>query len=63
MPRKQELKTLADIRGFLSRIALETYAGIIDVKRANSVTTTCNVLLQAIRTDELEKRIEALEQE
>lgn len=55
------LKNPGEVRAFLNVVVMQTYAGTLDVKRANCVTATCNVLLQSMRLDDIEKRIEALE--
>lgn len=37
------------------------YKGEIDIKTANSITATCNVILSSIRVDDQEKKIVELE--
>ena len=57
--RRKNLKldSPANVRKALARIANMTINGEIDVKTANSLTATCNVILSGIRVDELESKV------
>ena len=57
MAKRLKLDTPANVRKALARIANMTLNGQLDVKTANSLTTTCNVILSGIRTDDLEKKV------
>ena len=59
--RNLKLDTPDNIRKALAKVANMTYKGEIDIKTANSITATCNVILSGIRTDEQEKKITELE--
>lgn len=59
--KKLNLNTARNIRASLAKVANWTLNGDIDVKQANAVTYICNVILQSIRTDEQEQRIEEIE--
>lgn len=52
-----KLDTPANVRKALARIANMTLNHEIDIKTANSLTTTCNVILSGIRIDELESKV------
>ena len=60
--RNLKLDTPDNIRKALTKVANMTYKGEIDVKIANSFTTTCNVILSGIRIDEHDKKLAELEQ-
>lgn len=60
--KKLNLNTPRNIRASLAKVANWTLNGDIDVKRANAVTYICNVILQSIRTDDQERRIEEIEE-
>lgn len=60
--RNLKLDTPDNIRKALAKVANMTYKGEIDVKTANSFTTTCNVILSGIRIDEQDKKLAELEQ-
>lgn len=57
MAKRLKLDTPANVRKALARIANMTLNGQLDVKTANSLTTTCNVILSGIRVDDLEKKV------
>ncbi|MCI6998040.1 MAG: hypothetical protein MR936_14985 [Eubacterium sp.] len=59
--RNLKLDTPDNIRKALAKVANMTYKGELDIKTANSITATCNVILSGIRTDEQEKKIAELE--
>ncbi len=60
--RNLKLDTPDNIRKALAKVANMTYKGELDIKTANSITATCNVILSGIRTDEQDKKIAELEQ-
>lgn len=60
--RRLNLKTAKDVRQSLSRIANMVLNDEIDVKRANAIVYVSNGILQSIRVDEQDKRIEELEE-
>lgn len=49
------------IRKTLTKVANEVAAGRIDVKTANAIVYIANTILNSIRTDDIEKKIEELE--
>lgn len=55
------LKTAPDVRRALSRIANMVANGEMDTKTANSMIIACNAILNALRTDEQQKKIDELE--
>lgn len=59
--RNLKLDSPDNIRKALAKVANMTYKGEIDVKTANSFTTTCNVILSGIRIDEQDKKLAELE--
>ena len=63
MSRRRNLKLDSPqaIRKALSRVANMVLNGELDAKTANSITTTCNVILSGIRIDDQERRIKELE--
>lgn len=63
MARQVPLKSAEDVRVFLSVLIREAYNDKIDYKKLNALTTSLNALLAAIRTDDLEQRLQALEEE
>lgn len=63
MKKKLNLNTARNIRQSLAKLANLTLNGEIDVKRANAVTYVCTVILQSIRTDDQERRIEEIEEQ
>lgn len=59
--KKLNLNTARNVRSALAKVANWTLNGEIDVKQANAVTYIANVILQSIRTDEQEQRLDELE--
>ena len=61
--RKKNLKldTPEDVRKSLSKLANMILNDEIDTKKANAIVYISNGILQSIRVDEQEKRIEELE--
>ena len=60
--KKLNLNTPRNIRASLAKVANWTLNGEIDAKSANTVTYICNVILQSIRVDDQERRIEEIEE-
>lgn len=56
------MRTAADIRKTLTRVANMVANGKLESKQANAITMACNAVLSSIRTDEQEKKIEELTQ-
>lgn len=56
------LNTPSDIRKTLAKITNMIANGEMDTKRANAIIFSCNSILSSIRVDEMEKRIEELEE-
>lgn len=50
-----------EVRRTLARVANMALNGEIDTKKANTVILACNAVLNAIRTDEQQKKIDELE--
>lgn len=61
-PRKRKLKSAQDVRRFLADLIYRIDADLVDGAKASKMAYTCNILLGAIRTDEVESRLAALEQ-
>lgn len=62
MPKKRlKMDTSKNIRRTINRIANMTLNGEIDAKTANALVYAANVTLGAVRTDDLETRINELE--
>ena len=59
--RKFKLNTAAEVRKSLAKVANMVINNEIDNKKATTFTYVCNGILQSIRADEQEKRIEELE--
>lgn len=55
------LKTAPDVRRALSRIANMVVNGEMDTKTANTLIIACNAILNALRTDEQQKKVDELE--
>lgn len=55
------LSTPSDIRKTLAKITNMIVNNEIDTKKANTIIYSCNAILNSIRTDELEKQIQELE--
>lgn len=55
------LSTPSDVRKTLSKITNMIANDEIDPKKANTIIYSCNSILNSIRVDELEKKIEELE--
>ena len=56
------LSTPRDVKKTLSRISNLVANGEMDTKQANTIILACNTILGAIRLDEQQKKIEALEE-
>lgn len=59
---KLSFNNSASVRRSLSKVANMVLNDEIDIKKANTITYISNGILQSIRTDELEKKIEELEE-
>ncbi|PWL52073.1 hypothetical protein KQH81_07040 [Clostridium cadaveris] len=55
------LSTPSEIRKTLARITNMIANNEIDTKKANTIIYSCNAILNSIRTDELEKQVQELE--
>ena len=64
MNRRKQLKlsTPQDTRRSIARIANMVLNGELDPKCANTILYACNAVLAAIRVDEQQTKLEALEQ-
>lgn len=60
--RRLKLSTPSEVRQSLAKIANMVINNEIDSKKASTFTYVCNGILQSIRVDEQEKRIEELEE-
>jgi len=60
--RRMKLSTPSEIRTALSKVANSVINGEIDNKTASTFTYVTNGILQSIRTDEQERRLQELEQ-
>ena len=56
------LSTPSEIRKTLARITNMIANNEIDTKKANTIIYSCNSILNSIRTDELEKQVQKLEE-
>lgn len=61
MAKRLRLSTPTEVRRTLGKIANLVYNGELDIKIANSLTVTCNAILNSIRLDDQQKRIEEIE--
>ena len=61
MAKRLRLSTPTEVRHTLAKIANLVYNGELDIKIANSLTVTCNAILNSIRLDDQQKRIEEIE--
>ena len=61
MGKRLRLSTPTEVRRTLAKIANLVYNGELDIKIANSLTVTCNAILNSIRLDDQQKRIEEIE--
>lgn len=59
---KLSFNSPASVRRSLSKVANMVLNDEIDIKKANAITYISNGILQSIRTDELEKKVEELEE-
>ena len=57
-----KLNTPSDIRKTLAKITNMIANNEIDTKKANTIIYSCNAILSSIRTDELEKKVQELEE-
>ena len=57
-----KLSTPSDIRKTLSKITNMIINNEIDSKKANTIIYSCNSILNSIRTDELEKQLQKMEE-
>jgi hypothetical protein len=62
-PRKKRLKSLADLRRYLSNLINETRGGLVDPQLAGRLAYMLNILKNVISDGDLERRIDALEKE
>ena len=51
-----KLRTAADVRDYLERVARDTESGLIDPKRATAISNLCRVQLEAIPRADAEAR-------
>lgn len=58
---KFRTKTAADVRRTLSRVVNLSANGEMNCKTASAITFACNTILQSIRIDEQQRKIEELE--
>lgn len=56
------MRTSAEIRRTLARVANMALNNEIDTKTANTIILACNAVLSAIRTDEQQRKIDELEE-
>lgn len=56
------LSSPKDIRRTLAKVTNMIANDEIDVKKANAIIYSCNSILNSIRTDELEKQVQELEE-
>jgi len=62
MPSQRRLKTASDVRRFLAHLIGRVDKDQVEPMKAGRMGYLANLLLSALRADDLEKRIEALEQ-
>ena len=61
MTIRLRMGNVTEVRRTLARVANMALNGKIDTKTANTVILACNAVLNAIRTDEQQKKIDELE--
>ena len=54
--------TATEVRRVLTRVASMVANGELEAKDANSIIAACNAVLNEIKTEELQKRIDQLEE-
>lgn len=59
---KFKTSTAREVRTTLSTLVNLLANGEIEPKVSNAITYVCNAILQGIRTDELEKKVQELEE-
>ena len=59
--KRLKMTTAADVRRALNRVANMVLNGEIEARDANAIMYACNVTLSAMRTVELEQRLDELE--
>ena len=62
MAIRLRLKTPAEIRRALARVANMVLNKELDTKTANSIILACNAILSSVRLDDQQKKIDELEQ-
>ena len=62
-PRKKRLKSLGDVRKFLSLLINEVRRGEVDAATGTKLAYMLNILRAVISESDLEQRISALEKE
>ena len=53
--------TPSEVRRVLARVSTEVYNGDLDTKTANTIILACNAVLNSLRTDEQQKKLDELE--
>ena len=61
--RKRRLKSLGDIRKYLSHVLNEYENGQADETKVKTISYACNILSGIIKDSEIEARLTALEQQ
>jgi len=61
--QKKRLKSLNDIRKYLSSLVNETRSGQVDLDMASKLAYMLNILKSIITNGDIEKRLEKLEEE
>ena len=59
--QRLRLRTATDVRRFLQRVAVAAINGELDPKVGNMIVSLCNAVLNSIRIDEQEKKLDELE--
>lgn len=59
--KRLRMGTPTEVRRVLARVSTEVYNGDLDTKTANTIILACNAVLNSLRTDEQQKKLDELE--
>ena len=59
--KRLRMGTASEVRRVLARVSTEVYNGDLDTKTANTIILACNAVLNSLRTDEQQKKLDELE--
>lgn len=59
--KRLRMGTPTEVRRVLARMSAEVYNGDLDTKTANTIILACNAVLNSLRMDEQQKKLDELE--